>query len=148
MAEYNKLVRETTTFPLSATSIKSDPTYSHIDLPAVSQTQMPAAFDGEYDVIASTMRLEHRDKQPASQANMATYYNVVTSDAKPSSHQSTPHPPNHNTPVPYVNVQSLTHRTSGEEDTSNNRNLALFDDPSYAALPLIPSDNGNKTGQF
>ena len=148
---YNKLAKESTSFPLTATSIVNGPTYGHPDLPVVSQTQMPATLDREYDEIVSTTNQEHREKQPASPANMTDYYDDVIPKL---SYQCTPHPPNHDAPVAYVNVDFLTRnelsgsRTNGEEDKSNNRNLALFDDPSYAALPLISSDNGNNTGQF
>ena len=105
---------------------------------------MPATIHEEYDEIVSTMKLEHRDKQPASPANMTDYYNVVASDVVPkASYQCTPHTVSHDTPLPYVNVHSSTHnepsqsRTSGEEDKSNNRNLVMFDDPSYGMLPHI-----------
>ena len=137
-AVYNKLARETTTSPCSHNQ-------------KAPQTQMPTTSDPEYDDIVSTTNLKHRDEQPASPANMADYYDDVI--PRPS-YKCTPHPPNHDTPVAYANVDSLTHnelsgsRTNGEEDKSNNRNLVLFDDPSYAVLPLISSDNGNKTGQF
>ena len=74
---------KTTSSPLPATYINSAPAHSHPDLPVVSQTQKPATFDPEYDEIAPTMKLDHGDKQPASPANMAAYYNVVASDVVP-----------------------------------------------------------------
>ena len=88
-SSYSKL---TTNFPLPATSIDSDPAYSHLSLHAVTSTHIPATTDSEDDGVPSTLRLEHRDKQPASPANMTAYYNVAYSDVVPkASHQCTPY---------------------------------------------------------
>ena len=154
---YSKLATITTTSPLPVASIDSVPVYSNPDVPEVSQTQKPGIFDADYDEIACTMNLEHTNKQPASQANMAAPYDNVASDIVPKpSHQCPPHQFSHDTSSPSVNVHLVTYdeplesRTRGESFRSNARNPAIFDDPSYATPSPSPhsSDNGNKTGQF
>ena len=133
---YNTL---TTNFSLPATSVDSDPAYSHLNLHAVTSTHIPETTDPVCDGVPSTLKLEHRYKQPASPANMAAYYNVVASDVVPkTSHQCTPHTVSHDTPVPYVNVRLVTYNEKQEPRRrqkgfkSNTRNLPLFDDPTYA----------------
>ena len=118
--QYNKLKRITSTYPPPITSIEKDPSYSHLDMQQVT-------FDGEYDEIASTLKPEHRDKQPASPAYM--YADVVLK----SSHQYVPQPISHDTPVPDVNVTPNIPCESRTKEESFKSNSPLFDDPVYEA---------------